>query len=53
MGTFKRPPYKKNKFKGAKDGYEKNSLGSYGNRKDNPEIFTMIGKARRKLVKGT
>ena len=50
---FKRPPYQKEKFRGEKDGYEKNSLGSYGNRKDNPEFFTMIGKARRKLVKGT
>lgn len=54
MGTYKRPPYKKDKFKGERDGLNKAFLSERGNSsKYNPFDFFVSRSARRKLVKGT
>ena len=51
---FKRPPYKKDKFKGERDGLNKAFYSEKGNSsKYNPFDFSVSRNARRKLVKGT
>tara|TARA_A100000172_G_scaffold16762_1_gene9116 strand:+ start:27 stop:386 length:360 start_codon:yes stop_codon:yes gene_type:complete len=51
--THKRPPYKKDKFKGEVSGTEKSTLSVFGNKsKYNMDPYA-VRKARRTLVKGT
>ena len=55
MGTFKRPnpSYDKDKFKGAKDGFNKAFLSARGNKSKYDFDSYAVTRARRKLVKGT
>tara|TARA_R110000772_G_scaffold264950_1_gene385958 strand:- start:92 stop:442 length:351 start_codon:yes stop_codon:yes gene_type:complete len=55
MGTYQRPTpsYDKDKFKGAKDGYNKTFLSARGNKSKNDFDSYAVTRARRKLVKGT